>query len=265
MRARITDHMLMDGGSNFPAYVRRFGWPRGLALYWSTKLPRGEARIRVPGLPHPLIMRTGTSDRSAFNEVIVKGWYDHPYPGSPRFIIDAGANVGYASVRFAQLYPNADIVAIEPDPANFELLKRNAVPYPRVRPLRCGVWPRTAQLVIENPEAKSWAFRVREANAGETGFPAVGIGALLDQHGAGSIDILKLDVEGAERDLFADPNCHAWLARTRMIFVELHDRIKPGCSEAMEAAIARHGFERLAVGSNLVLIRGAAVAAHAAA
>jgi hypothetical protein len=40
-----------------------------------------------------------------------------------------------------------------------------------------------------------------------------------------------------------------------MIFVELHDRIKPGCTEAMETAVARHGFERRPLGSNLILIR----------
>jgi FkbM family methyltransferase len=254
----------MSGASNFPAYVQRFGLREGLALYWRTKLRGSECRISVPGMKHPVHMRTGTSDRSAFNEVIVKGWYDHPFPGAPRFIIDAGANVGYASVRFAELYPDADIVAVEPDRENFGLLQRNIAPYPRVRGLRCGVWPRNAELVIENPEAKSWAFRVREASAGEKGFAAVGIGALLDESGAPTLDILKLDIEGAEREVFADPNCHAWLSRTKMIFVELHDRIKPGCTEAMENAIAAHGFDRLPLGSNLILIRRELTASAAA-
>jgi hypothetical protein len=40
-----------------------------------------------------------------------------------------------------------------------------------------------------------------------------------------------------------------------MMFIELHDRIKPGCSEAMERAIARHDFSRLHHGSNLILVR----------
>jgi FkbM family methyltransferase len=245
----------MSGSSNFPAYVHRFGAFAGSRLYLRTKLRSGPRRIAVPGMAHPVLMRTGTSDRSAFNEVIVKRWYDHPYPGQPRFIIDAGANVGYASVRFAELYPQAEIVAIEPDGENFEILQHNVAPYPKVRGLRCGLWPRTAALVIENPEAKSWAFRVREARPGESGFPAVGIGEILAQSGAATLDILKLDIEGAELELFRDEGCHAWLARTNMIFVELHDRIKPGCTDAMEAAIARHGFDRRALGSNLILTR----------
>jgi hypothetical protein len=83
----------------------------------------------------------------------------------------------------------------------------------------------------------------------------VSIAALLRESGFAAIDILKLDVEGAERELFADPSCQAWLARTNMLFVELHDRIKPGCSDAFERAIALHDFERRKVGSNMVLTR----------
>lgn len=246
----------MDRRSNLGAYLQRFGLLTGYSLYLTTKMKRGVRAIDVPGMANPIYMRTGTSDRSAFNEVIVKRWYDHPFPGGqPRLIIDAGANVGYASVRFAELYPNSDIIAIEPDSANFELIERNIAAFPRVRAMRCGVWPKSAELVIENPDAKSWAFRVREAREGESGFPAVGLNELLEAHPARFIDILKLDVEGAERELFADDNCHHWLARTKMMFIELHDRIKPGCSEAMERAIARHDFSRLHHGSNLILVR----------
>ncbi len=245
----------MSGSSNFPAYVQRFGAVAGLGLYFRTKLKRGARQISVPGMSHPLYMRTGTSDRSAFNEVIVKRWYDHPFPGAPQLIIDAGANVGYASVRFAELYPNADIVAIEPDRGNFAMLQQNVAPYPRVRGLQCGLWPRTARLVIENPEAKPWAFRVREAREGEPSFATVGIAKLMADQGAATLDILKLDIEGAERELFSDPGCEEWLSRTNMMFVELHDRIKPGCTQAMETAIARHGFTRQEMGSNLILIR----------
>ncbi|MBM4229378.1 MAG: FkbM family methyltransferase [Gammaproteobacteria bacterium] len=246
----------MNSVSNLGAYLQRFGLLTGYGLYISTKMRRGIRTIDVPGMTKPIYMRTGTSDRSAFNEVIVKRWYDHPFPGGqPRLIIDAGANVGYASVRFAALYPKADIVAIEPDFENFELLEKNIAAYPQVKAMRCGVWPRSAALVIENPTAKSWAFRVREAHEGESGFPAVALNDLLDGYPSRCIDILKLDVEGAEKELFADDKCHDWLARTKMMFIELHDRIKPGCTEAMERALAPHKFSRLHHGSNLILIR----------
>lgn len=244
--------------SHLKTYMQRFGARAGAALYFGTKLRRGPLEVRVPGVPQPLHLRGGTSDRSAFNEVFVKRWYDRPYPppAAPRFIIDAGANVGFASVRFAQLYPQATIVAVEPDAANFAILLRNVAPYPQVRAVRAGVWPRSTQLAIENPHDKPWSFRVREARAGDADvMPAVSIQDLMQRHGAATLDLLKLDVEGAELELLADDGCHTWLSLTNMMFIELHDDFKPGCSAALQRALGAYDFERVLYGSNWVLTR----------
>ena len=71
----------MTGSNNLMAYLSRFGVLSGYMLYLRTKLGGGVRSIAVPGMENPIYMRTGTSDRSAFNEVIVKRWYDHPFPG----------------------------------------------------------------------------------------------------------------------------------------------------------------------------------------
>ena len=65
----------MDRGSNLGAYLQRFGLLAGYGLYLSTKMKRGVRTIEIPGMAKLIYMRTGTSDRSAFNEVIVKRWY----------------------------------------------------------------------------------------------------------------------------------------------------------------------------------------------
>lgn len=241
--------------SNFGKYARRFGWRRALGLYSTVKWGRGLVDVRIPGLAAPVAVRAGTSDREALTQVFVESEYDTRYPGLPRFIIDAGANVGYASVWFANVYPGAAIVAVEPDADNCAVLERNVAPYRGVRVVRAGVWPREASLAIENPSGKSWSFRVREAAPGERGFPAVSIAGLLEASGLSVIDILKLDVEGTERELFSDAGCDRWLSRTNMLFVETHDRYKPGCEAALAAAVARHGFRRSQEGENVVLIR----------
>lgn len=241
--------------SNLKLYVDRFGLRRGLETYARTKWARGSIEIKVPGLSAPVMMRTGTSDRRVFQHIFLKGGYDTPYPGRPRLIIDAGANNGYSAVRFASLYPEADIVAVEPDRANIAALERNIATYPRVRVVRAAVWPRDVPLTIENPTDRSWSFRVRPARDGEPSFPAVSIVSLLRDSGHTAIDILKLDVEGAERELFEDPDCDLWLARTNMLFVETHDRHRPGCEAALAAAAARHSFLRTEAGANVVLVR----------
>lgn len=68
------------------------------------------------------------------------------------------------------------------------------------------------------------------------------------------IDILKLDIEGAEREVFSAP-CQSWLSLTDVLIIELHDHIKPGSSEALEHAIHSDNFLRTSRGENVVLVR----------
>jgi hypothetical protein len=84
---------------------------------------------------------------------------------------------------------------------------------------------------------------------------AISIPDLLLEAGTDSIDLLKLDIEGAEKELFENHACSGWLARTRAVIVELHDRFKPGCTAAVERAVGGQSFRRSQVGENLLFIR----------
>jgi hypothetical protein len=63
--------------------------------------------------------------------------------------------------------------------------------------------------------------------------------ALLDAYGIVHVDIFKIDIEGAEKELFE--HCEAWIGRVDALIVELHDRMKPGCSDSFNTAAL--GFE----------------------
>ena len=67
--------------------------------------------------------------------------------------------------------------------------------------------------------------------------------------GKRGIAILKLDIEGAEYDLFI--NGPEWVASTRVIYAELHDRIQPGCQNAFTAATL--GRKAVEIGERIVL------------
>ena len=100
-----------------------------------------------------------------------------------------------------------------------------------------AVWWEPTTLALDDHGDKS-GIQVR---AGEGG----GVRALTIPELAGKqkIDILKLDVEGAEKELFEhDP---AWLANVGVLMIELHDRFKPGCSKALYSALVRHDFREL--------------------
>ncbi|MEO0530094.1 MAG: FkbM family methyltransferase [Planctomycetota bacterium] len=145
--------------------------------------------------------------------------------GSPRTIVDAGANVGYFSVLMARAFPDATILAIEPDTSNFEALCKNTAAMPQIKPIRGAVWPRTEPVRLENPEATSIEFRVESAaadgDASTAGtVPGYNVADLLDEHKIDRVDLLKIDIEGGETALFGENT--DWLHRAKHLLLELH-------------------------------------------
>jgi hypothetical protein len=71
--------------------------------------------------------------------------------------------------------------------------------------------------------------------------------------GYSTIDILKLDIEGAEKEVFS--NCDKWLGNVRILMIELHDHLKPGCSSIVYSALAKFNFSECRNGTTIVLTR----------
>jgi len=237
-------------------YIRMFGTFKGVEVYARAKYGRHELILNVPGFRGPIRLRGKTSDRPTFQKIFLDREYEFDWGGAPRVIIDGGANVGYAAVYFAQKFSDALVIAVEPEANNFRLLKHNTSLYPNVRPVNKALWPRRTNLIIENPSDQPHAFRVRETTqATANTIPATTIQELLHEVGANSVDLLKLDIEGAEKELFEDNTSADWLTRTHALIVELHDRFKPGCTAAVERAVANQNFRRSQAGESLVFVR----------
>ena len=90
---------------HLPRFLRRFGLA-GLPMYAALR-SRREVQIRVPGLRAPVRLRAGTSDRSIFITTFLDEENRVEHPGTPRFIVDAGANVGLTALWFARRWPDA--------------------------------------------------------------------------------------------------------------------------------------------------------------
>ncbi|HEX6099072.1 MAG TPA: FkbM family methyltransferase [Thermoanaerobaculia bacterium] len=221
-------------------YLDAFGVVAGLRVFLRKRKKHGTITLRVPGVAHPLTLRAGTSDLYMFEEVFLQGEYalheSMDKPLDPKLILDVGANVGFASVWFATRYPKAKIIAVEPDASNIAVLRKNVQPYPNVSVVEGAVWWENTTVSLDDQGDKS-GIQVR---AGDGGVRAMTIPEIA---GNGKIDILKLDVEGAEKELFEhDP---AWLANVGVLMIELHDRFKPGCSKALYSALVHHDFREL--------------------
>jgi FkbM family methyltransferase len=189
-------------------------------------------RVRFDGFP-PVFLRFGTTDPPVLDQVLRARQYAARFPEAPRTIVDAGAHIGLAAVYFAVTYPDAEILAIEPDPGNFELLRRNTRKLPGVVPIHGALEGETGYVKIVNPTAENWMYRVAAASPDDpAAVPALTVPDLLARSATGRIDLLKLDIEGAEVDVLSTSD--EWIDRVETIAIELHDRYRPGCTEAFE-------------------------------
>jgi FkbM family methyltransferase len=192
----------------------------------------GQGNVRVLTTFGPVWIRPGTMDLEVCRQLLIDRVPELPKL-SPRFIIDAGAHIGCASVLFSTQYPGATIAAVEPTPDNFRVLERNSARRPEIHPVNAALWSHETTLRLQNPDAATWSFRMEEAN---DGIPTVTVEGLMRRFGFDRVDILKMDVEGAETQILnhgAD-----WLDRVGCLMIELHERYSPGCTAALSRAVA---------------------------
>ena len=192
---------------------------------------------------HPLHIRGRTSDSDVFHQIFAQREYrciDHLE--NVRTIVDAGANVGYSSAYFLTKFPESRVIALEPDPDNYEVAKRNLAPWGgRVTLLQAALWsaPGTVSLC---DGTEGWGRQVSEGG----GVEAVDIPSLIERYDLGAIDILKVDIEGAEREVFRNAG---WLSCVRNMVIELHG---PDESRVFHNAIRHRGY-RLSTSGELTV------------
>jgi FkbM family methyltransferase len=135
------------------------------------------------------------------------------------YIVDCGANIGITSLFLAARYPRARILSVEPHPENFALLKANVAQVPRIVPIRACVTATPQSSVRFTVDEPAWGNRIATDDADGVLVPAITIEELCNQNGLQKIDLLKLDIEGAEEQVFRHGK---FLARTEHLIVELH-------------------------------------------
>jgi FkbM family methyltransferase len=239
--------------------IARYGWRRAIRLLLGLRkakyLPKGNiVGVNVPGLRSAVHIRSRTSDALVLKQALLENDFWFGLPGEPRFIIDAGANIGVVSAVLATRFPGARIVALELDFENFTLLKKNVAPYVNVTALHAGLWSNRASLTVSNPEATSWAFRAEPSSiAGAKNVQGLGVADLLRQFEAANVDLLKIDIEGGEIEVFGE-GADEWIDRVSVIAVELHDKFVPGCEETVVRRIGGN-FTRSRSGDYDVFVR----------
>lgn len=223
-------------------------------------------RLVVAGnVSRPFWVRQGNAaDRGVVRQIFEQRDYDiDRFPAAPalrRFaarhgdrpllVVDAGANIGAATVYLAQLDPRIRVLALEPEPNNFELFSRNCAGL-AVTGLQCALSNTLQPLWLEDPGQGDWAFRVGARKSG-TVVQAIDMPTLLERHGGDGIPfICKIDIEGGEDRLFASND--SWIERFALLIIELHDWMLPGTSNSRNflRAISARRFDVVWRGENM--------------
>ena len=224
--------------------------------------------IRFKGIGR-VALRRGNSDMECFREIFQNGDYriDHLQPVKDRIascyhsilksgrtpvIIDGGANIGASALWFTRQYPDARVVAVEPDTDNFRLLKFNTAACENIEPVQAALGAEPGFVEVTNAVGLGWAAQTKRV---DTGTPIVMIGDIPTSVEGGKLFIVKIDIEGFESDLFSSGL--EWINEAYVVIVEPHDWMLPGerTSRTFMRAMAAHDFEVFIVGENLFFVR----------
>ncbi len=236
--------------------IRYFGVLDAVGILFKTITSNKNAVIKIKSthFSNPVTIRKSQSDYDIFLQVFAELQYDMLYylKFQPKRIIDCGSNVGYSILYFADKFPDAKIVGIEPDNRNFDILSKNTSNYPNVILHRAGIWHKTTKLDIRKLDEWSASIEVKESPEGM--LSAVTIPQIMTENNWDEVDIIKLDVEGAEKMLFEnDPN--KWLSKTKCLIIELHDQLQPGTSQIFFKEMANYDWFTYVRGENIFCFR----------
>lgn len=213
----------------------------------------------MPFIVHPFKLRHDDfADNQIFNYVVLRKCYWGIADRNEVYrIIDLGAHMGLSAVSFLSEYPNAELIVVEPDLGNFNVLVENTTPYnspiERVYCYNTAVYGEETELFLTDPKSGSHGFQMAEESSNESSkaMQAVTVNGLLKKHGWDEVDIVKINIEGAEKELFE--NNTEWIARTKCLVVETHDRFKDGCTKSLFKALEKYPYKVRIVEQNLII------------
>jgi FkbM family methyltransferase len=185
--------------------------------------------------------------RYLFLEIFVEREYLFDSANPKPFIIDCGANIGMAILYFKMLYPKASVLAFEPNPSVFELLKKNI----EANNLQDVVLVNTALSSLEGTTEFYFGDSMGTLS-----------GSLMQERGGGTKiqikteklskylsnkkpDLIKIDVEGAEFEILKDLIDTKTIQQASNYLVEYHHKINDQKSKFSEFLnpFETNGFE----------------------
>ena len=160
--------------------------------------------------------RRNRGDLHSLREVWLAETYRLPFRLTPRTVVDLGANIGLTSAWLRAHYEVERLVAVEPSAANVRVLRQN-LPWADTTIVHAAVGPMDGTVRFEDSR-ESHLGRVSRKGARVRQVSMLTILAELEPGLV--VDLLKVDIEGFEGELFSGDL--TWLVRIRAIIIEIH-------------------------------------------
>lgn len=193
----------------------------GREIYRISKLKRHTLfSTKIYGKPFKFV--DSVSFVGQYNEIIKKGIYNFSTDTKSPYIVDCGANVGNSILYFKQKYPNAEIIAFEPDKLVFPILQENInnFSFQNVTLINKGVWSSDGSVCfISKGDDSGKIVKVNHTSIDTEKIEVVRIRAYLNR----PVRLLKIDIEGAEYEVLRDIS--DLLVNVERIFIEYHSSV----------------------------------------
>jgi FkbM family methyltransferase len=172
------------------------------------------------------LVEPGSSDLYTIYEICYDRGYEPRQQQPPyhyRTIVDFGANIGVFSVWAAQAFHPEKLVAVEMEPACFRQLNANiklngleSV----IRPIQAAIYEHSGQVATHR--RVGFSFHELRPHGSQHCVPSFSFADFLQHTGLNTIDLLKIDIEGAEKYLLTAENAGLFRERVKYILLETH-------------------------------------------
>jgi FkbM family methyltransferase len=208
--------------------------------------------------PYPssdlLVLKQVLQDQEYFSIV---NFYKINYPEKNLKIIDGGANIGLTSYYFASNFKDCEIIVVEPDESNFNLMLKNLknVDKNNFYFLKNALMNKSGLSILIKDnfrDCKDWA-KATEVTEKLTDLKSISINEIILTYSWDRIDLLKIDIEGAERFLFNKESETTFLNITNAIIIEIHDEFN--CRELIYKKLLENNFILFNFGESTIGIK----------
>ena len=208
----------------------------GLHPTKAQKTVQADYLLNLANAPKPTTLRTYAGDLNILYEIFWQQSYNVSQlrAGTFRTVLDVGANVGLAALYFLHKFPTAQLICLEPEPANFRLLQHN------LRGTSAFVLQAALSATdgIVKIDSSRQAYNAKvSAETGTIEVSAICMLTLLQSQNLDWVDLLKIDIEDYEQQVFGQPA--NWLRQVGILLIEIHSAASYA---AVHSAAQAQGF-----------------------